>query len=57
MNDFIGREFWRFVQVQEEAAELAQTAIEFPPMQAPASCNLSALKEKIDAAMRSHEGQ
>ena len=36
---------------------LAQTAIEFPPMQSPASFNLAAVKEKIDAAMKSHEGQ
>ena len=57
MNDFMAREFWRFVQVQERVAELAQTAIEYPPMQSPASFNLAAVKEKIDAAMKSHEGQ
>jgi len=26
-------EFWRFVYVQQEVGKLAQTAIEFPPMQ------------------------
>ena len=57
INDFLAREFWRFVQVQQKVAELAQTAIEYPPMQAPASFNLAAVKEKIDAAMKSHEGQ
>jgi len=57
MNDFLAREFWRFVQVQQKVAELAQTAIEYPPMQSPASFNLAAVKEKIDAAMKSHEGQ
>jgi arylsulfatase A-like enzyme len=57
MNDFFAREFWRFVRVQEKVAELARTAIEFPPMQAPASFNLAAIKEKIDAAMKAHEGQ
>jgi arylsulfatase A-like enzyme len=57
MNDFMGREFWRFVQVQQYVGALAETAINYPPMQSPASFNLSALKEKIDAAMRSHEGQ
>jgi hypothetical protein len=31
--DFLAREFWRFVQVQQKVAELAQTAIEHPPMQ------------------------
>jgi arylsulfatase len=57
MNDFMAREFWRFVQVQQRVADLAQTAINYPPMQSPASFNLQAVKEKIDAAMKSHEGQ
>ena len=57
MNDFYAREFWRFVQVQQKVAELAQTAIDYPPMQSPASFNLQAVKAKIDAAVRSHEGQ
>jgi arylsulfatase len=57
MNDFMAREFWRFVEVQQRVAELAQTAIEYPPMQSPASFNLAEVKEKIDAAMKSHEGQ
>ncbi len=57
LNDFFAREFWRFVRVQEKVADLAQTAIEYPPMQSPASFNLAAVKEKIDAAIKSHEGQ
>ena len=57
MNDFFAREFWRFVQVQQKVAELAQTAIEYPPMQAPASFNFQAVKAKIDAAVKSREGQ
>jgi arylsulfatase A-like enzyme len=57
LNDFMGREFWRFVIVQQKVAALAQTAIEYPPMQSPASFNLQAIKEKIDAVIRSHEGQ
>jgi arylsulfatase len=57
MNDFLAREFWRFVMVQQKVAELAQTAIEYPPMQSPASFNLAVVKERIDAAMKSHEGQ
>jgi hypothetical protein len=32
-NDFYAREFWRFVYVQQKVGELAQTAIDFPPMQ------------------------
>ena len=57
MNDFMAREFWRFVQVQQKVAELAETAINYPPMQSPASFNLAAVKEKIEAAMKSREGQ
>jgi arylsulfatase A-like enzyme len=56
-NDFFAREFWRFVLVQQEVAKLAMTAIKYPPMQAPATFNLDAVKEKIDAAMKDHEGQ
>jgi hypothetical protein len=36
MNDFYAREFWRFVSVQQSVAALAETAIQYPPMQAPA---------------------
>jgi arylsulfatase A-like enzyme len=57
MNDFLAREFWRFVQVQQKVGALVQTAIEYPPMQAPASFNLQAIKGKIDEAIKSHEGQ
>ncbi len=57
MNDFMAREFWRFVQVQQKVGALVQTAIDFPPMQAPASFNLQAIKAKIDEAVKSREGQ
>jgi arylsulfatase len=57
MNDFLAREFWRLVKVQETVAALAETAIEYPPMQNPASFNLAAVKAKIEAAVKSHEGQ
>jgi arylsulfatase len=43
-------EFWRFVFVQQEVEKLAQTAIEFPPMQRGASFNLDAVKAQIAAA-------
>lgn len=49
-------EFWRFQFVQKEIAQLAQTAIEFPPMQRGASFNLDAVKEQIQKAMESHVG-
>jgi len=57
MNDFYAREFWRFVLVQQEVAKLAQTAIEYPPMQAPASFNLEAVKRQVDELIKAHEGQ
>ena len=57
VNDFYSREFWRFVNVQQTVAKLAQSAIEFPPMQAPASFNLEAIKAKIQEAIKAHESQ
>jgi arylsulfatase len=57
MNDFYAREFWRFVLVQQKVAELAKTAIDYPPMQDPASFNLEAVKKKIEEMIKSHEGQ
>jgi arylsulfatase A-like enzyme len=56
-NDFFAREFWRFVMVQERVAALAKTAIDYPPMQDPASFNLEAVKKKIDEAIRNHSGK
>jgi len=56
-NDFFAREFWRFVLVQQYVAKLAETAIEYPPMQAPATFNLDAVKKKIQEMMKEHEGQ
>jgi arylsulfatase len=57
MNDFYAREFWRFVVVQQEVARLAQTAVDYPPMQAPASFNLDAVKRQVEELIKSHEGQ
>jgi arylsulfatase len=56
-NTFFAREFWRFVQVQQAVTQLAQTAVEYPPMQAPASFNLEAVKAKVQEVLHSHEGQ
>jgi arylsulfatase len=50
-------EFWRFVFVQQEVAKLAQTAIDFPPMQKGASFNLEAVKAQIDEASESNMGK
>ncbi len=56
MNDFFAREFWRFVSVQELVAKLALTAVDYPPMQDPASFNLDAVKRQIDAAIKNKPG-
>jgi len=50
-------EFWRFQFVQKEVAQVAQTAIEFPPMQKGASFNLEGVKAAIEKAMAAHSGQ
>jgi len=57
MNDFFAREFWRFVMVQQYVAKLAQTAINYPPMQAPASFNLEAIQKEIQQKIQEHQGQ
>jgi len=57
INGFYAREFWRFVLVQQQVADLAQTTVEYPPMQAPASFNLEAVKAKVQEMLHSHEGQ
>jgi arylsulfatase len=56
-NDFYAREFWRFVVVQKLVAQAAESAIEYPPMQDPASFNLDAVKRQIQAAIKTREGQ
>lgn len=48
--DWFKYQFWRFVFVQQQVAKLAETAIEFPPMQKGASFNLDSVKAKIAAA-------
>lgn len=52
-----GNEFWRFVFVQKEVAQYAQTFLDFPPMQKGASFNLQQPKEELDKKMASHESQ
>jgi len=56
-NDFFAREFWRFVMVQQYVVKLAETAVNYPPMQAPASFNLDAVKQQIQEKIKDHEGQ
>ena len=57
INGFYAREFWRFVMVQQYVGKLAETAIDYPPMQDPATFNLDAIKAKIQAAIKQHEGE
>jgi arylsulfatase A-like enzyme len=56
-NEFFGREAFRFVFVQQVVTDLGETAVEFPPMQAPASFNLTAVKAKIQEMIKAHEAQ
>ena len=55
--DFYAREFWRFVMVQKAVFDLAQTSIDYPPMQDPASFNLDAVKKQIQNMIKQHAGQ
>ena len=56
-KDWFVYEFWRFVFVQEVVGKLAQTALEFPPMQKGASFNLEQLKQELDKKMAAHGAQ
>ncbi|MGH9481918.1 MAG: arylsulfatase [Terriglobales bacterium] len=40
-------QFWRFVAVQQVVETAAKSFVEFPPMQAPASFNLEAVKAQV----------
>jgi arylsulfatase A-like enzyme len=44
-------EFWRFVFVQQQVGQAAQSFIDFPPMQGGASFNMAAIKEQIEKAI------
>jgi arylsulfatase len=57
MNDFYAREFWRFVLVQQFVEKLALTAIDYPPMQDPASFNLESVKRKVEEMIKNRPGQ
>jgi arylsulfatase len=49
-------EFWRFVYVQQQLGKEAQTFLDYPPMQAGASFNLSALKAELQKKMDEAKG-
>ncbi|MEI6158257.1 MAG: arylsulfatase [Roseococcus sp.] len=50
--NFMVQEFWRFVFVQQTVARMAETFIEYPPMQRGASFNLDAVKAQVEAAIQ-----
>ena len=47
LKDFYIYEFWRFVYVQQVVAQFAQTFIDFPPQQTPASFNIDAIVNQV----------
>ena len=49
-------EFWRFVFVQQVVEKAAQTFIDYPPMQPPASFNMAAIKEQLERKVATHAG-
>lgn len=54
--DFMGHEFWRFVFLQQEVEKLAQSFIDFPPMQKGASFNIEGVKAQVAAALEKRGG-
>jgi arylsulfatase len=50
-------EFWRFVFVQQEVGKVAQTFIDYPPMQKGATFNMEAVKVQIEKAINSNRGK
>jgi len=50
-------ELWRTVFMQEQVTKLAETAVEFPPMQRGASFNLEAVKAQIEKAISAQHAQ
>jgi len=58
-KDWFVYEFWRFTFVQQEIEKSLGSFLEFPPMQAAASFNLSAVKAEMGKrmeAMKAHPG-
>ena len=52
--DWFKYEFWRFVFVQEVVGKAAQTFVDFPPLQPPASFNMDAVKAQVVRAIQAH---
>ena len=57
MMDFWGHEFWRSVFVQQEVGKLAQSFVDFPPMQKGARFNIEGVKEQVLRALQKKGGE
>jgi arylsulfatase A-like enzyme len=55
-QDFYLYEFWRFVYVQEVVGKFAQTFIDFPPQQTPASFNIDAVVNQVKGVIAKNAG-
>lgn len=51
--DVYGHEFWCFVYVQQEVAQMGRTFVQFPPMQKAASFNLENVRDPDPGRHRS----
>ncbi len=51
--NWFATEFWRFVLVQQQVGQTAQSFVEFPPMQKGASFNMESVKQAIMEKMNS----
>jgi arylsulfatase len=54
LQDFYLYEFWRFVFVQQQVATFAQSFVEFPPAQTPASFNINDIVDQVRAEIARH---
>jgi arylsulfatase len=55
-QDFYLYEFWRFVFVQQQVADFAQTFIDFPPQQTPASFNIDQVVSQVKEQIKKNAG-
>ena len=55
-QDFYLHEFWRMVFVQQQVASFAQTFIDFPPAQKPASFNIDGIVNQVKEQIAKNAG-
>ena len=56
LQGFYLYEFWRFVFVQQQVAQFAQSFVDFPPAQKPASFNIQGVVDQVKAEIERHAG-